>query len=169
MQRVVIVVILLLYGYILKRFVVDFQTHVDVLIDWYFCFASQSRIFHSCSWVTIAGEFLHNLGTCSAPTDFVCLCVVCFFVCLFVCIGFFAPLENFSLICRRHHWRLRAANFDRYSALMAIEQWGFFSVPNLLWQGAYVYNGHLRGPVKLTPMYCRAFSNGAVTTCFFST
>ena len=33
MQRVVIVVILLLYGYILKRFVVDFQTHVDVLID----------------------------------------------------------------------------------------------------------------------------------------
>ena len=146
-----------------KRFVVDFQTHVDVLIDWYFCFASQSRIFHSCSWVTIAGEFLHNWGICSAPTDFVCLCV-CLFLCVFVFLyRVFAPLENFSLICRRHHWRLRAANFDRYSALMAIEQWGFFSVPNLLWQG------HLRGPVKLTPMYCRAFSNGAITTCFFTT
>ena len=35
-------------------------------------------------------------------------------------------------------------------AFMAIEQWGFFSVPHLLWQGQTVYNGHLRGPVTLT-------------------
>ena len=95
-------------------------------------------------------------------TLFVCLCV-------FVCLGFFAPLDNFSLICRRHHCRLRAANFDRCSALMAIEQWGFISVPYLLWHGASVYNGHLRGPVKRTPIYCRAFTNGTVTTCFFTT
>ena len=33
---------------------------------------------------------------------------------------------------------------------MAIEQWGFFSVPHLLWHGSSVYNGHLRGPVTLT-------------------
>ena len=34
------------------------------------------------------------------------------------------------------------------SALIAIEQLGFFSVPH----GAYVYNGHdLRGPVTLIP------------------
>ena len=38
------------------------------------------------------------------------------------------------------------------SALMAIRQWGFFSVPDLLWHGASVYNDHLRGPVKLTPI-----------------
>ena len=44
----------------------------------------------------------------------------------------------------------RATNFDLYSALMAIEQWGFFSVPHLLWHGLSVYNGHLRGPVTLT-------------------
>ena len=37
-------------------------------------------------------------------------------------------------------------NFDLCSALMAIEQWGFFSVPHLLWQGTFVYIGHLRGP-----------------------
>ena len=30
---------------------------------------------------------------------------------LFVCVEFFVPLENFSLIWRRHHYRWRAANF----------------------------------------------------------
>ena len=35
---------------------------------------------------------------------------------------------------------------------MAIEQWGFFSVPHLLWHGASVYNGQLRGPVTLAPI-----------------
>ena len=50
-------------------------------------------------------------------------------------------------------------------ALMAIEQWGFFSVPHLLWHWAYVYNGHLRGPVILA--YWRAFSSEAVTACFY--
>ena len=70
----------------------------------------------------------------------------------FVCLGVFVPLENFSVIWRRHHCRWRAANFDLCSAHMAIEQWGFFRVPHLLWHGASVYNGHLRGPVTLTPI-----------------
>ena len=82
-----------------------------------------------------------------------------FFV--FICLGFFVPLENFSLIWRLHHYRLRTANFDQCLALMAIEQWVFFSMPHLLWHGASVYNGHLREPVTHT--YCRAFSSGAVT------
>ena len=73
----------------------------------------------------------------------------CLFVCLF---GFIVPLEHFAVIWRRHHYQWRAANFDLCSALMAIEQWWFFSVWHLLWQGAYVYNGHLRGPVTLTPI-----------------
>ena len=30
---------------------------------------------------------------------------------------------------------------------MAIEQWGFYSVPHILWHGASVYNGHLWRPV----------------------
>ena len=39
-----------------------------------------------------------------------------------------------------------------FTALMAIEQSGFFSVPHLLWHEASVFNCHLRGPVKLTPI-----------------
>ena len=57
-------------------------------------------------------------------------------VCLFVYMGFFLPLENFSLIWRRHHYRWRATNFELSSTLMAIKQWGLFSVPHLLWHGA---------------------------------
>ena len=39
---------------------------------------------------------------------------------------------------------------DTYSALMAIEQWGFFKVPHILWHWTTFYNGDLRGPVTLT-------------------
>ena len=41
-------------------------------------------------------------------------------------------LDNFKRIWRRHHCRLKAPNVDLRSALMIIEQWGFFSVPHLL-------------------------------------
>ena len=60
--------------------------------------------------------------------------------------GFIFPLENFSLIWRRHHYLWRAANFNLCSALIAIEQWEFFSVPHLLWHVASVYDGHLSPP-----------------------
>ena len=72
--------------------------------------------------------------------------------CLFVCLVFIVPLENSSLMWRRHHYWWRFANFDLCSALLVIEQRGFSSVPHLLWHGASVYNGHLRGPVTLTPI-----------------
>ena len=58
---------------------------------------------------------------------------------LFVWVGFYVPLENFSLIWRRHHYRWRVSNFDLCSALMAIDQWRFFSVPHLLWHGHTLY------------------------------
>ena len=73
------------------------------------------------------------------------------FVC-FLCLGFIVPLENCSHIWRRHHYRWRAANFDLCSVLMSIEQWGFISVPHLLWHEASIYYGYLRGPVTLTPI-----------------
>ena len=31
-------------------------------------------------------------------------------------------------------------------------QWGFFSVPHILWHGSFVYIGHLQGPVTLGPI-----------------
>ena len=70
--------------------------------------------------------------------------------CLYVCLGFIIPLKRFSFILRCHHYLWKAVYFDICSALMAIEHWGFFSMPHLLWHEASVYNGHLRGPVTLT-------------------
>ena len=69
-------------------------------------------------------------------------------ICLFVL------LENFSHVWRRHYYQWKAANFDLLVclALMAIEQPGFFSVPHLLWHGAFIYNGHPQGPVTVTPI-----------------
>ena len=88
---------------------------------------------------------------------------VCLFLCLFVFrptrefsthfftfletspfVYLLVPLEYISLIRRRHHCKILLA-------IMAIEQWGFYSVPHLLWHGAFVFNGHLRGPVTLLP------------------
>ena len=76
--------------------------------------------------------------------------------------GFVVPFKNFSLIWRCHHYRWKTANFNLivFSALIAIEQWGFFSVPRLLWHGTSVYNGHLWGPLTLTPVAER------LTSCF---
>ena len=87
-------------------------------------------------------------------------------LCLFVCFEFIVPLENFSLIWRRHHYWWRASNHDLCSALMAIEQWGFFNVQHLLWHGPTVYNVHLRGLMTLTPIAER-FDSGGVTNCFY--
>ena len=74
----------------------------------------------------------------------------CLFVYGFVC--FRSQSRLFSLIWRRRNYGWRAANVDLCSALMAIEQWGFFSVPQLVWLGASIYNGHLQGTVPLTPI-----------------
>ena len=74
---------------------------------------------------------------------------ITFYVCLF---GVYRPTRESFIHRRRHHYRWKAANFDLYSAPMAIEQWGFFSVPYLLWHGSSVYNGHLRGPMTHTPI-----------------
>ena len=98
-----------------------------------------------------------------------------------VCLGFYVPLESFSLVRRCLHYRWRASNFDLYYALMAIEQWGFFSMPHLR-HGPTVYNGHFRGPATLrsvaerltvelslptfTPWVCRSWnSNTKPSAC----
>ena len=47
---------------------------------------------------------------------------------------------------------VRPTNFDIYSALMAIGQWGLFNVPHLLRHGPAHQHSHLRGPLTLTPV-----------------
>ena len=75
---------------------------------------------------------------------------------LWLCLcGVYFPLENVSLLWRRHHCPWRAVNFDLCSALMAIEQWGLFNLPQLLCHGPTHYNGYLRGPVTHTPVVQR--------------
>ena len=69
---------------------------------------------------------------------------------LFVRLGFFVTLEKCFLIWRRHHFNWSVTNFNLYSVLMAIKQWGFFIVPHILWHGSTISSGHLRGPLTLT-------------------
>ena len=104
-----------------------------------------------CIWSEYKTPFLEKKFT-SGPQMSILILKFQFLSGVLVWLGFFVPLENISLIRRRHHCRWRAANFDLCSALMAIKEWGFFSVPHLLWHGASVYNDHLRGPVTLTPI-----------------
>ena len=91
---------------------------------------------------------------------FVCLFVcwlVYLFVCLFVCwfIGLFVLVfSSHSRIMKTSPLPVNGCKFWPISALKVIEQWGLFSVPHLLWQGASVYtcNGHLWGPITSTPI-----------------
>ena len=85
--------------------------------------------------------------------------------CLFVCLGIFVLLENYSIIWRHNHYRWRAANVDLYSALMAIQKWGVFNVQHL-----YSYTGHpliMAISKDLWHSYLLPiFFSGAVITCF---
>ena len=59
-----------------------------------------------------------------------------------VCLGFLIPLKNFSLkdiIWRIHHYRWEVANFDIYLSLLAVDQWGVFSMLHTYW---YRDTGH---------------------------
>ena len=53
---------------------------------------------------------------------------------LFFFLGFYVPHESDSL-WRCRHYRWRTTSCDLHSTLMAIEHWGFYSMPHLLWHG----------------------------------
>ena len=73
---------------------------------------------------------------------------------------------NYSLIWRLHHCRWKAEHLDLWSALIGIEHLGFFTVTHL-----YCDKGHPFIMVIFedpdTHTYCRAFSSGTATTCFY--
>ena len=70
----------------------------------------------------LSPDYVLQIGTSHMTIDHTLICLF----------GVFVPLKNFSLIWRRHHCRWSASNFDLCSALMTVEQWGFYSVPHLL-------------------------------------
>ena len=85
-------------------------------------------------------------------------CFCCFFwwsfslqfVCLF---GVYHPTQEFFTQMETSPLPVKGCKFLYLCwALMAIEQWVFFSVPHLLWHRASVYNGHLQRPRTLTPI-----------------
>ena len=80
--------------------------------------------------------------------------VICLFVDVFMS-DFFSHMEK---------WR--TANFDLCSVIIAIEQWGFFSVhvPQTVKRGIRIYCSSPKA--RDTHTYCRALSSGAVTTRF---
>ena len=64
----------------------------------------------------------------------------------------YKTLQNVNIPGARFNSSGTPLFFYLCSVLMAIEQWGFFSVPHLMWYRASVYYGHLRGPVTITPI-----------------
>ena len=70
-------------------------------------------------------------------------CIMNRFVCLFVV---FRPIGEIFTRMETSPLPVKGCKINLCSALKAIEQWGTFSVPHLLWHGASAYNGHLQGP-----------------------
>ena len=75
-----------------------------------------------------------NVFSCitnNIPKALKCVCLLWYFV---------PPLSRIVLLIGIHnHCRWRAAKLDLCSALKAIEQWGFLSVPHILGYGASVF------------------------------
>ena len=78
---------------------------------------------------------------------------------------FFCPTREFFSHLEMSPLPLKACTFYLCSALMAIELWGIFSMPHLLWHGPTLHNGHLRGPVTLTTVVERLAVELSLT-CF---
>ena len=75
--------------------------------------------------------------------------------------------ERCSLIWRSHHYRWLAANFDLHTVFIDIAQWEFVSVPNLLWNGTYNFNGYLWGYMTLTLVAERLAAELPITAISF--
>ena len=78
---------------------------------------------------------------------------MCLFVlfCLFV--SSFCPTREFFTHLETSPLPVKGCKFLPYARyLWPLSMRVLFSMPHLLWHGASVYNGHLRGPVTLTPI-----------------
>ena len=82
-------------------------------------------IFATTKWL---GIYMYQVQASPFMAEVIVLVIILFWIRLW----FIVPLENFSVIFRRHYYLWRAANFDLCSELMAIDQLGFFSVPHFL-------------------------------------
>ena len=71
---------------------------------------------------------------------------------LFCLFGVYCPTWEFFTDMETSPLPVKCCKFWPMLGTHGQVQWGFFSVPHLMWHRASVYNGHLRGPVTLAPI-----------------
>ena len=121
-----------LYGRTLQRFYISFLCRNFINLFW----GEISQILKCLkSWLCLVFGILIIKHWKVFPTtvrrNLMILVTIVSVIC-FLFVELFVALLKFSRIWRRQHYRLMVANFDLWSALMAIEQWGFVSVSQLL-------------------------------------
>ena len=103
---------------------------------------------------------LHFISTCKC-SDYLLIfsedknsgeCVSTFVCFVWFFFGVYLSSREFYTHMETSPLLVKGCKIDLCSALMAIEQWGFFNVPHPLRLWPTVYNGHLWGPVTLTPV-----------------
>ena len=96
---------------------------------------------------------IHCISNFSRHTVLIIYILGLGFVCLFVCLfGVFRPTREFFTQLEMSPLPVKGCKF--WPMLGTHGHWavrGLYSVSHLLWHGASVYNGHLRGPVTVTP------------------
>ena len=93
------------------------------------------QCIQTCDWFLLVQQLEHEIIL--ALMINLAVGVICLFVYLF---GVFLPTWAFHSYGDVTIVGDGLQSFDLCSALMSFEQWGFFSVPHLLWHGASVYN-----------------------------
>ena len=101
--------------------------------------ANSEMIFEFCvSWLLLLDIFtVSNTGFFLQHTLYIYIHYI--YTWLIEYLLLYIPLENISLIWRRHHCWRRAANLGLCSALRAFEQGGIFFVPHLLRHGTSIF------------------------------
>ena len=144
-----------------------FSVSLKMKIGWHFAGGSSCLHISSTDQWIATRTFLFDLvwlylmvlcGTCRRVYRTTWCVLECFKNRVFVCLlgffggggGSFDQLEIFFTHLRDVIITSEGLQILTCVRYLSIEQWGFFSVPHLLWHATSVYNGHLRGPVILT-------------------
>ena len=93
-----------------------------------------------------------------------CTCYIDLFVFLFVCLGFFVPLEKFFTHMEISPWPVKGCK--SWHMLGTHGHWAV----RVLWRATFTVPQGIRlklswPRIRDTHTYCRAFDSGAVTTC----
>ena len=91
--------------------------------------------------------FVYNFSSIKGFSRLVLLAWI--FDCLFF--GVFCHTREFYIYLETSPFLVKCCKFWPTLGTYGHWNWGFFSMPRLLWHGVSVYNGHIRGSLTLTP------------------